>query len=110
MSTYLGFSGKQLQQKSFAGGTYRTKISIVDDTAGAYELQGPIAANTAITLPDSGTYEGAELFVILNGQTLTPGIHYDYVGTGTKTQVDFNFILEGTRANPDVIEFTKETN
>lgn len=109
MSTYLAFNGKRLVQKTFSDGVYRAELYIVDDTPlNSTELQGPISSGTPVTLPESGTYIGDELIVKLNGVSLVPGFNYNFVGTGSKTQVSFVFDLNGTRSVPDVIEFYKE--
>lgn len=61
--------------------------------ANGNELTGPISASTNITLPASGTYLGDELILTLNGSYLEPGFDYNYVGTGTRTQVSMTFDL-----------------
>lgn len=61
-------------------------------------LVSTLTAGTNYTLPNSGTYEGEELEVILDGQTLDSGSDYNFVGSGTKTQVVFTFdLLSGDR-------------
>lgn len=54
---------------------------------------GTTTAGTSITLPSSGTYIGADLKMELNGQTLTSVIDYNYVGSGTRTQIQMTFDL-----------------
>jgi len=58
-----------------------------------YTVASPITSGTAVTLPASGSYVGAELQVYFNGQRLEPSADYNYVGSGTKTQVTFTFNL-----------------
>ena len=47
-----------------------------------------------ITLPNSGTYEGDELELYLNTDRLHDVFDYNYVGSGTRTQVSMTFDLE----------------
>ena len=54
---------------------------------------GGLAANTPITLPNSGTYIDIELEVEWNGQTMEAGLDYTYVGSGTRTQIQMTFAL-----------------
>lgn len=63
------------------------------------DLVGTLTTGTAYTLPASGTYEGDELEVILDGQTLDSGSDFNFVGAGpTRTQVSFTFdLLAGDR-------------
>lgn len=56
-------------------------------------LVSPVTAGTNYTLPASGTYIGDELEVYLDGQVLDSGSDYNFVGSGTKTQVQFTFNL-----------------
>lgn len=72
---------------------YDEPLTIVASGAGANEMNGPVITGTAVTLPASGTYEGEELEVRLNGQRLEGLYDYNYVGSGTKTQVSFTFNL-----------------
>lgn len=59
-----------------------------------------IPSGTSITLPQSGTYSGAELQILLNGQMLEAVFDYNYVGVGTRTQVQFTFdLVVGDRIN-----------
>ena len=74
---------------------YDETISIVESGAsGDNELNGPINAGTAITLPQNGTYIANELEVYLSGQRIDEIFDYNYVGSGTRTQVSFTFDLE----------------
>ena len=58
------------------------------------QVTGPISTGVSITLPQSGTYTGAELEVRLNGQRLEALYDYNYVGTGSgKTQIQMTFNL-----------------
>jgi len=63
---------------------------------------GGITTGTAITLPASQTYTGAELNVELNGQVMDPTVDYSYVGSAPRTQVSFTFDL----VQNDVITFS----
>jgi len=100
----LTTSGKRLILVATSIATYREKYTIVDDSAGAGELLGPLATGTNVTLPNSGTYTSSELVVMYNGVVLTPVVDYNYVSS---TQVSFNIILEGTRKFPSIVEFYK---
>lgn len=67
-----------------------------------YDVSIDILANvttgTSYTLPSSGTYVGDELEIYLDGQVLDSGSDFNFVGSGTKTQVTFTFdILIGDR-------------
>ena len=46
-------------------------------------------AGTAITLPNSQTYEGDELEVWYEGQRVDVTRDFNYVGSGSKTQITF---------------------
>lgn len=65
-----------------------------------------ITAGTAVTLPSSGTYTGKELMIFVNGVKSEYLIDFNYVGSGTKTQVSFTFDLKSS----DNIEFIKMRN
>ena len=56
-------------------------------------LVAPLTAGTNYTLPNSGNYVGEELEIMLDGQVLDSGADYNFVGSGTKTQVVFTFNL-----------------
>lgn len=56
-------------------------------------LVGTLTTGTAHTLPNSGNYVGEEIEVFLDGQTLDSGTDFNFVGSGTKTQVSFTFDL-----------------
>lgn len=58
-----------------------------------YTVSGTLTAGTSITLPASGTYQSDELEVYLNGQRVKVGDDYQYVGSGTRTQIQFTFDL-----------------
>jgi len=47
-----------------------------------------------VTLPNGGTYEGDELEVYLNGNRLEDVADYNWLGSGTRTQLAFTFDLE----------------
>lgn len=59
-------------------------------------------AGNPITLPASGTYQGGELEVRINGIRANVTLDYNYVGAGpTRTQITLTFDLEAT----DVVRF-----
>lgn len=72
---------------------YDQPLTIVASGAGANQMNGPVSAGTNITLPSSGTYTGAELEVRLNGMRLEQLYDYNYVGSGSKTQIQMTFDL-----------------
>ena len=53
------------------------------------EIQGAVTPGTDITLPDSQNYEDSELMIWINGQFQEPGVDYDYIGVGSRTQIEF---------------------
>lgn len=62
------------------------------------DLVATLTAGTNYTLPNSGTYEGEELEIMLDGQVMDSGSDYNFVGSGVKTQVAFTFnLLSGDR-------------
>lgn len=69
-----------------------------------YTAIGTITAGTSITLPASGTYLSSELTVYLNGQRMSYLEDYVYVGSGTRTMIQFLFDL----INGDLVIFRKE--
>lgn len=77
MSQYLTMSGG------------RWKLQSTGDTYQSSHQPGNISAFTAITIPDSETYEGKELKVYLNGVLQVVLSDYNYVGSGSKTQIAF---------------------
>ena len=58
------------------------------------EITGPIVSSTAITLPNSLTYESGTLEITLNGQTIVPVTGWNEIGSGSMTQISFNQDLE----------------
>lgn len=85
---------------------YDERLTVVSGApADSNEVTGPINAGVNITLPDSGTYEGLELQIYLNGDRLEAVADYAYVGAGpTRTQVQFTFGL----VVGDTIDFVKQ--
>jgi len=81
---------------------YDEELTVVSGTPGADEIN-PITAGNPVTLPNSGTYQGVELEIHLNGQKMEDGMDYAYVGSGTRTQITFTFDLEVG----DLINFRK---
>lgn len=78
--------------------------SIYDET---FVTPSTITAGTPITLPNSGTYTGIDLEVYFNGAKMTVIYDYNYVGSGTRTQISMTFDLVAG-AEPDLIRFRKE--
>lgn len=72
---------------------YDQPLTVVASGAGANQINGPVTSGTSVTLPSSGTYVGEELEIRLNGMRLEALYDYNYVGTGSKTQVSFTFNL-----------------
>jgi hypothetical protein len=73
---------------------------MVDESASPtiYDESVTLASNLSTgvnyTLPASGTYEGEEIEVYLDGQVLDSGADFNFVGAGpTRTQVVFTFDL-----------------
>ena len=70
------------------------QADITDSTGVVYDETvtigvGGIAANTNVSLPNSGTYEDKELKVFVGGLLWESGQDYDLVGTGSaKTQIE----------------------
>jgi len=86
---------------------YDEELLVVSSGAsGENEINGPISAGTSITLPNSGTYEGEELEIFVNKFVQEDVLDFNYVGSGTKTQVQFTFDMEVD----DVIVFRKTRN
>jgi hypothetical protein len=72
-----------------------TVLDIIAGTPGnGNELQGPITAGVAMTIPDSITYSDIDLQVFLNGQQADPVKDFNYEGAGSRTQISFTFQLE----------------
>ena len=66
---------------------------------------GGISAGTALTLPNYGSYYGAELNIFLNGSKQEVGIDYNIVGsTPPYTQITFTYDLMAD----DLVVFRKE--
>ena len=107
MASFITLTGKKPKLTSLATAVYREEIAVVDDAPqNAQELTGPISSGTAITLPLAQVYQGDELQVKLNGLDMVPLRDYNCVGAGPdRTQISMTFTLEGTRAEPDVLEF-----
>lgn len=59
---------------------------------------GGYASGLTLTLPASGTYLSADLQVLLDGTLLELGQDYNYVGSGTRTQITLLVdLFEGER-------------
>ena len=83
---------------------YDATLTLVTSSPGAGQIIGPITAGTAVTLPNSQTYNSSELNVFLNGQKLEVTFDYTYVGSVPRTQIQFTFDL----VVGDMIEFNIE--
>ena len=108
MSTILKFSGKSLIAEIQPA--YEVFLYIVDDTPqNSYEIEGPVAASTALTLPDSETYtDQNSIEVLRNGVEQTYQTDYNIVGgSPPRTQISFTVQLAGTRDDPDIITIRK---
>jgi hypothetical protein len=69
--------------------------SIYDQTIA---VASTITTGTAVTLPASQTYTSSELTVELNTVVLEPGVDFNYVGTGARTQITLTFdLINGDR-------------
>ena len=84
---------------------YDQRLTVVASGAsGSNQINGPVTAGTSVTLPSSGTYNGLELEIYLNGVRLDSVLDYNYVGSGgSKTQVQFTFQL----VVGDLVDFIK---
>jgi hypothetical protein len=71
----------------------------------SYSVVAPITSGTAITLPASETYTGAELQVFLNGQLLDDTFDFNWVGSPPRTQITMTFDL----VIGDVVRFLKKS-
>lgn len=66
-------------------------ITIYDESV---ILASNVTSGSNYTLPNSGSYTGEELEIMLDGQVLDSGSDYSFVGAGpTRTQVSFTFDL-----------------
>jgi len=70
---------------------YDRSLEVVASGAGANQINGPILANSPITLPASKTYVGDELQVYLNGDFVEPGLDYTAFSS---TEVAFLYDIE----------------
>lgn len=70
---------------------YDQSLQVVASGAGAGQINGPISANTPITLPNSKTYNSTELQVYLNGLRMAPTTDYAYTSS---TQIAFTFSIQ----------------
>ncbi len=67
-------------------------------------VSSTISTGTPVTLPNSGTYQGDEIQVWLNGLRLDHLVDYNFEGPGpTRTQISFTFDL----VNGDKVDFRK---
>jgi hypothetical protein len=69
--------------------------SIYDQTIA---VGSTITTGTAVTLPSAQTYTSSELTVELNTVVLEPGVDFNYVGSGARTQITLTFdLISGDR-------------
>lgn len=81
---------------SLIGGIPRT-VPFVSSVYDERSQPGNVTAGNPVTLPNSGSYEGAELQIELNGQGLDFGIDWNTSGAGpTYTAVTFTFDIVST--------------
>lgn len=73
---------------------YDQTLTVVASSPGPNEILGPVPAGNNVTLPASGTYDGQELEIYVNGVTLDDVLDFNFVGTPPRTQVQFTFDLE----------------
>jgi hypothetical protein len=68
---------------------------VLSGASGANEINlADVQTGDEITLPNSGTYESDELEIYLNGKRIDDVFDFNYVGSGTRTQVAMTFDLE----------------
>jgi len=85
----------RMADESSSPSIYDEYIDIVASGAGANEIDVDDGeTGDPITLPDSGTYEGNELEIYLNGNRMEDVADYNWLGSGTRTQISFTFDLE----------------
>lgn len=58
-----------------------------------WTLASPVTSGTAITLPNSGSYIGEEIEVFVNNIPQDSYVDFNFVGTGTRTQISFTYPL-----------------
>lgn len=86
MSNFLRISNGYARLLAEAGNT-----TIYDESV---TLASNVTSGSNYTLPNSGSYQGEELEIMLDGQVLDSGADYSFVGAGpTRTQVSFTFDL-----------------
>lgn len=86
--------GAQLSGFTYGDPVYDQNITFVSGSpANGNEIQGPVNAGIAITLPLSKTFTGKELEITLNGQLLEDVFDYMPVGSAPHSQVSFTFQL-----------------
>lgn len=80
-----------------------SSVAIYDQT---YIVSGTITTGTPITLPMSGTYTDNDLEVFWNGQAVSVGADYSYIGSPPRTQISMTFNL----SNGDELRFRTDTS
>jgi hypothetical protein len=95
MGSFLRLSGgvSRSFQESSTITIYDQSLTVVASGAGANQINGPVTAGTAVTIPGSQTYTAAELQVYLNGDRMEPLFDYTYVGSAPRTQLMFTVDL-----------------
>jgi hypothetical protein len=84
----------RMTAESSSGPTiYDEYLTVVSSGAsGDHEINVADAeAGDSITLPLSGTYEGDELEIYYNNTRLEDVVDYNWVGSGTRTQISLTF-------------------
>lgn len=83
-------------EEAAAGTIYDDYIEVVASGAsGPNQINvGSATTGTPITLPNGGTYLNSDLQVFLGGDFVEDSFDYNYVGSGTRTQISFTFDLE----------------
>ena len=80
----------RMTEESGAPTIYDETLKVVASGAGAGEINGPINAGVAVTLPSSQTYTSNELEVYLKTDRLIPVFDYNF---NSSTSVTFTFQL-----------------
>lgn len=96
MGNFLRLTNGQPRSAAEGGSTtiYDERLTVVASGAsGSNQVNNPVTAGTAITLPLSQTFTAKELEVDFNGQLLKPVFDYTYVGGAPHSQIMLTFGL-----------------
>ena len=103
MANYLALVNGVPRQSVLPGTSliYDQSVTVVASGAGANQVNGPVTAGTAITLPSSGTYtlnanSVANIQVYLNGDRLEQVFDWSTSGSGpnyTAIQLTFGLVV-----------------